>query len=299
MDADVLVPKGKTFAAGNGPTPYLAQLEGLGASIISETEEGAVLNAGLWKRLTGGDRIPARGLNEAPKNFVNTAQIIIATNNLPRFDRHDGAIITRMIVIPFLVSHERDAKDTKLPENIMGSLAPEFPAIVRVLAEYYIKLKKEHGGVIPVSKESSSYKTEVISEIESDLDKFVNVNVAFEKNKMEIIKDVYDKYISYYEFDENSVKRGEALSRIKFTKFILKNYKDYVYADIQRVRGSDPARSFIGMHLKTLDEIAADSAARERGDAMTQVPAPAREQKAAVPITEPIEDGENPFCLLG
>jgi phage/plasmid-associated DNA primase len=293
MDADVLVPKGKTFAAGNSPTPYLAQLEGLGASIISETEEGATLNAGLWKRLTGGDRIPARGLNEAPKNFVNTAQIIIATNNLPRFDRHDAATITRMIVIPFLVSHEREAKDAKLPENIIGALTPEFPAIVRVLAEYYMKLKKERGGVIPVSKESSSYKMEVISEIESDLDKFVNVNIAFEKGKMEIIKDVYEKYISYYEFDENSVKRGEALSRIKFTKFILKNYKDYVYSDIQRVRGSDPARAFIGMRLKTFDEIAA-AAAKEKENASTQVPAASQPQMAAAPVAEPVED-EDPF----
>jgi phage/plasmid-associated DNA primase len=290
MEADVLVPKGKTFATGNGPTPYLAQLEGLGASIISETEDGATLNAGLWKRLTGGDRISARGLNEAPKNFVNTAQIIIATNNLPRFDRHDDAIITRMIVIPFLVSHEREAKDTKLPENIMGALTPEFPAIVRILAEYYINLKKEHGGVIPVSKESKSYKTEIISELETDLDEFVNVNIFFDKTKREIIKDVYDKYMSYFDFDgENSVKRGEALSRAKFTKTIIKNYKDYIYKDIQRVRGSDPARAFIGMRLKTFDEIAADAAAKEKENASTQVP-----HKSTVPVSGPIED-EDPF----
>jgi energy-coupling factor transporter ATP-binding protein EcfA2 len=284
MDADVLVPKGKTFATGNGPTPYLAQLEGFGASIISETDDGATLNAGLWKKLTGGDRIPARGLNEAPKNFINTAQIIIATNNLPRFNKHDKAIIERMVVIPFLVSHERGAKDTKLPENIMDALTPEFPAIVRVLAEYYIKLKKEHGGVIPVSKESKSYKTEVISELETDLDEFVNVNIIFEKTKMEIIKDVYDKYMSYFDFDgENSVKRGEALSRAKFTKTIIKNYKDYVYKDIQRVRGSAPSRAFVGMRLKTNDEIAAEAAAKEKENASTQAP-----------VAEPVED-EDPF----
>jgi hypothetical protein len=136
---------------------------------------------------------------------------------------------------------------------------------------------------------------EVISEIESDLDKFVNVNVAFEKNKMEIIKDVYNQYILYHEFDEDSVKRGEVLSRIKFTKLILKNYKDYVYAGIQRVRGGAPARTFIGMRLKTFDEIVAEEAAKERENASMQVSAPAQEQKAAVPVAGPIEDDENPF----
>jgi phage/plasmid-associated DNA primase len=289
MDADVLVPKGKTFATGNGPTPYLAQLEGLGASIISETEDGATLNAGLWKRLTGGDRISARGLNEAPKNFVNTAQIIISTNNLPRFDRHDGAIITRMIVIPFLVSHERGAENTQKSEDIIGALTPEFPAIIRVLGEYYIRLKKEHGGDIPVSKESSSYKMEVISEIESDLDKFININISFEKNNKEIIKDIYDKYIVYFDFDTDSAKRGEALSRNKFTKYFLKNYKDYIYEDVQWVKGKS-ARVFVGVRLKTLDEIA--TAAKEKENASTQ--APAQKNKSAAPVAEPLED-EHPF----
>jgi phage/plasmid-associated DNA primase/5S rRNA maturation endonuclease (ribonuclease M5) len=297
MDTDVLVPKDKTFATGNGPTPYLAALEGLCASIISETEDGAVLNAGLWKKLTGGDRIPARGLNEAPKKFVNTAQIIIASNMLPRFNRHDTSVITRMVVIPFLVSHERDAKDTKRPENIMTALTPEFPGIVRVLAEYYIELKNKLNSVIPVSKESESYKTEIIAENENDLDKFVSVCISFEKNQMEVIKDAYEKYLAYLEADENSVKRGEALSRIRFTKFILKNYKDFIYESVQRVRGSKPSRAFVGLRIRTLEEIAEIEAASKKAEnASTQVkPEPAAQAPGAVaPLSEPPGD-ENPF----
>jgi phage/plasmid-associated DNA primase len=296
MDADVLVPKEKVFASGSGLNPYIAQLEGLCASIISETEDGAILNAGMWKKLTGGDQVPARGLHESPKKFMNTAQIIIATNMLPRFNRHDTSIIERMVVIPFLVQHDREAKDTKLPDNIISALTPEFPAIVRVFAEYYIQLKNAHNGIIPISKESNSYKTDVIAEVETDLDKFININVSFEKGQMERIKDVYEKYLAYYEFDENSTKRGEALSRIRFTKFILKNYKEFIYESTQRVRGADPARAFIGMRLKTLDEIAAAEAAKQNTaeNASTQVaqkPAPVKEPWQAA---EPPED-ENPF----
>jgi phage/plasmid-associated DNA primase len=290
MEAEVLVPKGKTFSTGNGPTPYLAQLEGLGASIISETEDGATLNAGLWKKLTGGDKIAARGLNEAPKNFVNTAQIIIATNTLPRFDRHDESIITRMIIIPFLVSHEREGEGTKRPEDITSALKPEFPGIVRVFADYYMELKNKHGGRIPVSKESNSYKVERIAELESDLDKFVSVNISFEKNHMEIIKNIYDKYMVYHDFDENSVKRGEALSRNKFTKYFLRNYKDYVTEDVQRVRGSPPSRVFVGVRLKTLDEIA--TTRKENVSAQVALPSPA--QRAEFPVTEPT-DTIDPF----
>jgi phage/plasmid-associated DNA primase len=282
LDSDILIPKEKRYANGNGPTPYIAALEGLGASITMEVEEGATLNAAMWKKLTGEDIIPARGLNEAPKEFQNTAQIIIASNALPRFNKNDKSIIERMIVIPFLVNHAREATETMRPEDIERELEVEYPGIVRVLAEYYIKLKKELHGVIPVSKESRSYKTEIIAE----LDKFVNVNISFEKSRMEIIKDIYDKYMSYFDFDENSVKRGEALSRNKFTKYFLKNYKDYAAEDVKWVKGG-AARVFVGVRLKTLDEIAA--AAKEKENASTQVPAAPPAQKAAAPVVEPAE----------
>jgi hypothetical protein len=300
MDADILVPKEKRFATGNGPTPYVAALDGLGASITMETEDGATLNTALWKKLTGDDIIPARGLNEAPKEFANTAQIIIASNMLPKFNRHDNAVIERIVVIPFLINHAREATETKRPENIMKELEVEYPGIARVLAEHYIKLKKEFSGVIPISKESKSYKTDVIAEVETDLDKFVNINISFENNTMEVIKDVYDKYISYYDFDENSVKRGEALSRARFTKFVSKNYKDYVYESVQRINGSNPQRVFIGMRLKTLDEIATGEAAKQKEVAVTQVPAtapkasPVQAPPAAVPFTE-VKDDVDPF----
>jgi DNA primase large subunit len=202
-----------------------------------------------------------------------------------------------MVVIPFLVSHERDAKDTKRPENIMSALMPEFPAIVRILAEYYIKLKNQFNSVIPISKESESYKTDVIAEVESDLDKFVNVSISFEKDQMEIIKDAYDKYLAYLEADENSVKRGEVLSRIRFTKLILKNYKDFVYESVQRVRGSKPSRAFVGMRIKSLEEIAKEEEAKQKTDnARAQVPPPAaaHEPWENAPAAEPVED-ENPF----
>jgi phage/plasmid-associated DNA primase len=291
LDSDVLIPKEKRYANANGPTPYIAALDGLGASITMETEEGATLNAAMWKKLTGEDIIPARGLNEAPKEFQNTAQIIIASNALPRFNKNDKSIIERMIVIPFLVNHAREAVETKRPEDIERELEAEYPGIVRVLAEYYIRLKKELHGVIPVSKESRSYKTEIIAELESDLDKFVNVNISFEKNRMEIIKDIYDKYMAYFDFDENSIKRGEALSRNKFTKYFLKNYKDYAAEDVQRVKGN-AARVFIGVRLKTLDEIVA--AVKEKENASTQVPAAPPAQRAVAPVVKPADE-ENPF----
>ncbi|MDR2734279.1 MAG: toprim domain-containing protein [Spirochaetota bacterium] len=255
LPPDELVPKGKGFSNANGPTPNLAKLPGLCAAITSETEDGAKLNAAIWKRLTGGDTLSARGLNEAPKEFVNTAQIIISTNVLPRFDRHDEAVLERMVVIPFLVQHGRRDSDTMLPDDITRALAPELPAIIRILAEYYVRLKTEHRGIIPVSEESLMHKSEAISEVESALDKYLKENIVFDENSMVRTRDVYNDYVRYFDLDENDAKRGEALSHQRCTAVILKNYKkNHVTASRQRI-GGESARVFIGMRLKTQDEL--------------------------------------------
>jgi hypothetical protein len=265
MEADILVPKGRTFAAGNGPTPYLAQLRGLGASITSETEEGAVLNEGLWKKLTGDDTVNARGLNEAPKEFRNTAQIIISTNELPKFNRHDNSVITRMVVIPFLVSHEREDKETKQWKDLLKELSPEFPGVIRLLAGYYIKLKNTLGGIIPISRESEQYKLGYIAEVETDLDKYVAACISFEPGFRTAVRAVYDSYLNYYEFEEGAAKRGEALSFHRFTRLLQKNYREHIgEASVQRIEGK-PTRCFIGLKLRPMEEVASQNEAKGGG----------------------------------
>ncbi|MCL2380485.1 MAG: hypothetical protein FWC64_02695 [Treponema sp.] len=267
LDPNVIVPKGKTFVSGNGPTPYLARLPGHGAAFVSEPEDGAYLNAGLWKQLTGGDLVTARGLNEAPKDFRNTAHIIINTNHLPKFDRHDEAVIVRAVVIPFLVSHNANEEGTMRPEEFVEYLKPEFPAFIKLLAEYYVHFKHKLNGVIPISEESEAHKMGYIAEVETDLDRFVNDCFSFEPQSIEVIKKAYEQYNAYHEFDDTSSKRNDALSQHKFTRMIMKNYKDKITEQVRRVvidGVSKPARCFVGLKLRTLEEVADRSIANSK-----------------------------------
>jgi len=206
---------------------------------------------------------------------------------LPKFDRHDLAVVARMLVIPFLVQHERGAVDTKRPENIMESLTPEYPAILRVFAEYYVKLKKDHNGIIPISKECESYKTEVINENESDLDKFIGTCIVFEKNRREKKDRVYQEYLKYLEVEED--KKG-TLSRKTFSTLILKNYKEYVTDSIQRIDGGNPSRIFIGMRVKTFEEIAEEEEAR-----MKSANAPVQVERNPTAAADAPPADEDPF----
>jgi putative DNA primase/helicase len=113
INADVLVTRNLRRAFGNEATPYIARLEGKGLGIAQETERNGVLNNALWKELTGGDTLTARGLYKEPHDFTPTAQILVCTNHQPRFDAHDDAAIQRMVVIPFSIQHEKGNIATK------------------------------------------------------------------------------------------------------------------------------------------------------------------------------------------
>jgi CRISPR/Cas system CMR-associated protein Cmr3 (group 5 of RAMP superfamily) len=170
-----------------------------------------------------------------------------------------------MVVIPFLVTHERNADGTKKMEDLVEELRPEFPGIIRLLAEYYIKLKNELRGNIPISKESELYKLGYIAEVESDVDRFIDNCIVFDPQALAATRSIYNAYMDYYDFDPDAAKRGEALSMTKFSKFIFNKYKDQVHADTQRVNGK-PARCFRGMILKSPEEIMQSSPAVSRGN---------------------------------
>jgi phage/plasmid-associated DNA primase len=265
LDPDIIMPKGKTFSQGNGPTPYLARLPGKGAAFISEPDDGVTLNTGLWKKLTGGDSMSARGLNEALKDFRNSAQIVINTNHLPKYDSHDDAVSVRAVVIPFLISHEANEEGTMRPEEFVEYLRPEFPAFIRLMAEYYIRFKNQHKGNLPISRECESAKIGYIAEVETDLDRYVNACISFEPRSVAVIKTVYEGYKSYHDFDENSVKRGEALTQHRFTRLVLKNYKDKLTESVRRVDGK-PVRCFVGLRLKPMGEVERSAAQGRSAD---------------------------------
>ena len=186
-----------------------------------------------------------------------------------KYDVHDTAVTERAVVIPFLVSHEANEEGTMRPEEFVEYLRPEFPAFIKLLAEYYIKFKNTLRGILPVSKECQQYKEGYVAEVETDLDRYANACFSFGPQSVEIIKKVYESYIAYYEFDETSVKRGEALSQHRFTRLILKNYKDKITEQVKRVEidgKSKPARCFVGLKLKSLDEVTDRPAAKSKAD---------------------------------
>lgn len=107
------------LATGNGknssgPTPELAQAMDARCAILSEPDDRVALGGGIIKRLTGGDRIFTRFLNDNGGSMQLTFKTIMICNRIPDIANVDKALINRFVIIPFLGIWAND----DVPENI-------------------------------------------------------------------------------------------------------------------------------------------------------------------------------------
>lgn len=117
-----------------GPTPFLFDLRGKRIVWASETNEGAQLNAGQVKYITGGGEITARPCRGNAVHFKPTHTAFLLTNEKPRAKSDDNALWSRLILIPFDLRFVADPKEAnerlhdlslkdKLKEEASGILA--------------------------------------------------------------------------------------------------------------------------------------------------------------------------------
>lgn len=244
------------FSSGNGPNPYMARLEGAGAGISDETKRNDTLNGALWKQLTGGGMLTARGMYSMPRDFMPTAQILILTNYSPKFDGKDQATIDRMVVVPFTIQHKKGDPGTMEENDLLDYLRPEFPLVVRHFAQYYINLKTKHKSKIPLSKECEGYKADYVENQETDLDRFVSNNIEFIKDEScwVRLKDVYARFCLFHqiELDANGKPLDkDAWSQSKFTRYLKADYNEIRIK--QRKINDYPEQIVLNMRLKDWD----------------------------------------------
>ncbi len=114
-------------------TPHLYALRSLRLAWVSETKEGAELNAEQVKWLTGGDTLTARQLNANPVVFKPRHTLFLLTNPKPKANPDDYALWKRLLLIPFTQSFV----DSPQADNEHRA-DPELPA----------KLRNEAAGIL-------------------------------------------------------------------------------------------------------------------------------------------------------
>ena len=96
----------------------LARLSGIRTVFMRESRDGAYLDEGLVKTLTGQDPIVARNPYERPFQFIPEFKTIIETNHPPRIRGRDHAIWRRLIRVPWNLIVDEEKKDLYLGEKL-------------------------------------------------------------------------------------------------------------------------------------------------------------------------------------
>lgn len=113
--------------SGGQATPDLARLPGARLVPASEFRQGARLDEGLVKRLTGGESMPVRHLNKGFIDFDPEFKVILSSNHLPKIRGRDEGIWRRVLLVPFEQSIPRADRDpellSKLKDEAEGILA--------------------------------------------------------------------------------------------------------------------------------------------------------------------------------
>lgn len=109
-----------------GHPTNIASLFGVRFAYSSEVDQGAALDEGRVKAITGGDVMTARFMRKDEFSWTPTHKLWIATNHLPVIKGQDKGMWRRVIVLPFDVTVPDDKRDNLLEEKLQA----EAPSIL-------------------------------------------------------------------------------------------------------------------------------------------------------------------------
>ncbi len=88
-----------------------AELFGKLANIGDDIGDEFIPNPAIFKKLTSGDRLNAERKGQDPFDFNSYAKLLFSANNIPRIKDKSGAVIDRLIIIPFNTTFSPDDAD--------------------------------------------------------------------------------------------------------------------------------------------------------------------------------------------
>ncbi|HZX21284.1 MAG TPA: phage/plasmid primase, P4 family, partial [Clostridia bacterium] len=141
-----------------GASSDIARLKGARFVTTVEPNQGARLNEGLLKQLTGGDTVTARHLYGREFEFEAEFKLWMSTNHKPIIRGRDLGIWRRMHLIPFTV----EIPDVQVDKNLKYKLKKELTGILNWAVDGCIRWQKEGLGM-PEAVEDAvrEYKSEM------------------------------------------------------------------------------------------------------------------------------------------
>jgi putative DNA primase/helicase len=137
VSEDVLI-AGELRARAGSASPHIVDLQGKRLVWVSETNEGARLNAGQVKLITGGGRLKGRPLYGRLIEFVPTHLILLITNNKPHASSDDYALWKRLLLVEFkirFIDEPKERFERSRDPDLLEKLKAEAPGILAWLVK--------------------------------------------------------------------------------------------------------------------------------------------------------------------
>ena len=196
------------------PMPEITKLPGKRYICMDESTKGDILNEGIIKQFTGGDKVEARGMyNSKMTQFTPQFEFVHTTNNLPEIKSRDHGTWRRIRQVPFKTkfvdANEVPAnnidphsgnkvymKDTTIDEKI-DIWAPVFMAL---LIEIFKKTKGKVNDcdIVMEATNKYRYKQDILGNFICEM-----IENTGQPNDILKKKGVYKEFVEWYELDHN------------------------------------------------------------------------------------------------
>lgn len=192
-----------------------AELFGKLANIGDDIGDEFIGNPAVFKKVVSGDRVSAERKGQDPFDFAPYAKQLFSANSIPRIKDKSGAVIDRLIIVPFNASFSKN--DADYDPYIKYKLRDES------VMEYLINI-----GLSGLSKVLKNQCFTVSDEVKKSLVEYEENNNPIllffkEIDESEVVgkptKSIYSRYIEFCL--SNNLQQ---LSHIEFSKQIKKYY---------------------------------------------------------------------------
>lgn len=134
-------------------TALFGKLANLGDDISDEF----IVNASIFKKFVTGERVQVQNKGEKPFEFNNYAKFLFSANNIPRIKDKTGAVLRRLLIIPF--NAEFSKNDPDYDSGIKYKLEePEVMEYLILLGINALKRVIEHKGFTESEKVQEQLK---------------------------------------------------------------------------------------------------------------------------------------------
>lgn len=88
-----------------------AELFGKLVNIGDDIGDEFIPNPAVFKKLVSGDRVTVERKGQDPFDFNNYSKLLFSANNIPRIKDGTGAVLDRLVIVPFNATFSKDDPD--------------------------------------------------------------------------------------------------------------------------------------------------------------------------------------------